>query len=77
MRTFKWDPMFKEEEETTIAVAWISFSSLPPNLFWEGGHFLPGYGCWESIKVDIATKNKIRPSYARVKVEVDLLCDFP
>lgn len=29
------------------------------------------------LEVDMATKNKTRPSYSRVKVEVDLLGDFP
>ncbi|WMV24640.1 hypothetical protein MTR67_018025 [Solanum verrucosum] len=33
MRTLKWDPMFNPEEETTTAIAWISFPSLPPNFF--------------------------------------------
>ncbi|KAK4717903.1 hypothetical protein R3W88_016241 [Solanum pinnatisectum] len=35
MRTLKWDPLFDPEEETTIAIAWISFPSLPPNFFFE------------------------------------------
>lgn len=29
------------------------------------------------FQVDLATQNKIRPSYTRVKVEVDLLGEFP
>lgn len=29
------------------------------------------------LQVDLATKNQTRPSYARVKVEVDLLSEFP
>lgn len=33
MRTLKWDPMFNPKEETSIAIAWISFPSLPPNFF--------------------------------------------
>ncbi|WMV39052.1 hypothetical protein MTR67_032437 [Solanum verrucosum] len=33
MRTLKWDPLFDPEEETTTAIAWISFPSLPPNFF--------------------------------------------
>lgn len=30
MRTLKWDPIFNAEEETSIAIAWISLPSLPP-----------------------------------------------
>lgn len=33
MRTFKWDPMFNPEDETTTAIAWISFPLLSPNFF--------------------------------------------
>ncbi|KAG5613744.1 hypothetical protein H5410_013568 [Solanum commersonii] len=33
MRTLKWDPLFNPEEETSIAIEWISFPSLPPNFF--------------------------------------------
>ncbi|KAH0743368.1 hypothetical protein KY290_031361 [Solanum tuberosum] len=33
MRTLKWEPMFDPEEETSTAMAWISFPSLPPNFF--------------------------------------------
>ncbi|WMV47469.1 hypothetical protein MTR67_040854 [Solanum verrucosum] len=32
-RPLKWNPWFVPEEETSIAVAWISFPDLPPNLF--------------------------------------------
>lgn len=35
MGTLKWDPMFDPEEETTIAIAWISFPSLPPDFLGE------------------------------------------
>ncbi|KAH0641182.1 hypothetical protein KY285_037768 [Solanum tuberosum] len=31
-RPLKWYPWFVLEEETSIAVAWISFSDLPPNF---------------------------------------------
>ncbi|KAG5605619.1 hypothetical protein H5410_027111 [Solanum commersonii] len=66
MRTFKWEPMFNPEEETTTAADFIP--SLPPNFFSAVG---------KPLQVDMATKNKTRPSCARVKVEVDLLGDFP
>lgn len=31
----------------------------------------------KSLHIDIATKNQSKPSCAKVKVEVDLLQDFP
>lgn len=33
MRTLMWDPMFDPKKETSIAIAWISFPSLPPDIF--------------------------------------------
>lgn len=76
MRTFKWEPIFKPEEETSIAVAWIPFPSLPLNFFCEEALFsLVVVG--KPLQVNIAMKNKTRPSCARVKVVVDLLGEFP
>lgn len=77
MRTLKWDPMFNPEEETTTAVAWISFPSLPLNFFGETAIFSLAATVGKPLQVDIATKNKMTPSCARVKVEVDLLGEFP
>lgn len=69
--------MFKPEEETTIAIAWISFSSLPPNFFGKEILFLLVAAIGKPLQIDMATKKKTRPSCARVKVEVDLLGQFP
>ncbi|WMV51940.1 hypothetical protein MTR67_045325 [Solanum verrucosum] len=77
MRTFKWDPMFDPKKETTMAVAWISFPSLPPNFFCEEAIFSLAAAVGKPLQVDVATKNKTRPSCTRVKVEVDLLGEFP
>ncbi|KAH0651620.1 hypothetical protein KY290_032943 [Solanum tuberosum] len=77
MRTLKWDPLFNPEEETTTAIAWISFPSLPPNFFGEEAVFSLAAAVGKPLQVDLATKNKTRPSCARVKVEVNLLKEFP
>lgn len=77
MRTFKWESMFKHEEETYIAVAWISFSSLPSNFFCQEALFSLAAAVGKPLQVDIATKNKTRPSCARTKVDVDLMGEFP
>ncbi|KAG5570617.1 hypothetical protein H5410_060383 [Solanum commersonii] len=76
MRTLKWDPMFNPEEETSTAIAWISFPSLPPNFFGEEAVFSLAAAVGKPLQVDMATKNQTRPSCARVKVEVDLLGEF-
>lgn len=73
MRTLKWDPLFNPKAETTIVVAWISLSSLPPNFFGKETIFSIAAAVGKLLQVDMATTNKTRPSCARVKVEVDLL----
>ncbi|KAH0666514.1 hypothetical protein KY285_027720 [Solanum tuberosum] len=77
MRTLKWDPLFDPKEETTTAIAWISFPSLPPNFFGKETIFSMAAAVGRSLQVDLATQNKTRPSCARVKVEVGLLGEFP
>ncbi|WMV59325.1 hypothetical protein MTR67_052710 [Solanum verrucosum] len=77
MRTFKWDPCFDPAEETTKAIAWISFPTLPPNFFGKEAVFSLAAAVGKPLQVDLATQNKTRPSCARVKVEVDLLGEFP
>ncbi|WMV09736.1 hypothetical protein MTR67_003121 [Solanum verrucosum] len=77
MRTLKWDPMFDLEEETSTTIAWISFPSLPPNFFGKETMFSMAPAVGKPLQVDMVTKNQTRPSCARVKVEVDLLGEFP
>ncbi|XP_049399858.1 uncharacterized protein LOC125863933 [Solanum stenotomum] len=76
MQTLKWDPMFNPEEETTTAIAWISFPSLLPNFFGNETIFSLVAAVGKPLKVDMATRNQTRPSRARVKVEVDLMKEF-
>ncbi|KAH0636656.1 hypothetical protein KY289_036571 [Solanum tuberosum] len=77
MRTLKWDPLFNLEEETSTAIAWISFPALPPKNFGKEAVFSLAAVVGKPLQVDMATKNQTRPSCARVKVEVDLLREFP
>ncbi|WMV06919.1 hypothetical protein MTR67_000304 [Solanum verrucosum] len=73
LRFLKWDPWFNPEEETTIAIAWISFPGLPTNLFDKESLFSLATAVGKPLVIDKATNNQTRPSCARVKVEVDLL----
>ncbi|KAF3683615.1 hypothetical protein FXO38_00705 [Capsicum annuum] len=41
MCTLKWDPLFDPYEETSMAIAWISFPALPPNFFGERSSVFP------------------------------------
>ncbi|KAG5580971.1 hypothetical protein H5410_051598 [Solanum commersonii] len=69
IRTLKWDSLFDPVEETSIAIAWISFPSLPPNFFGKESIFSLATAVRKSLQVDLATQNKTRPSCAKVKVE--------
>ncbi|KAK4380766.1 hypothetical protein RND71_002628 [Anisodus tanguticus] len=77
MRTFKWDVTFNPEEETRFAYGWISFPGLPPHFHGEASLFSMAASVGKPISIDSATRNKTRPSSARVKVEVDLLNSHP
>ncbi|KAK4337530.1 hypothetical protein RND71_042017 [Anisodus tanguticus] len=77
MRTFKWDVTFDPEEETQFAYGWISFPGLPPHFHGESSLFSMAASVGKPISIDSATRNKTRPSSARVKVEVDLLKSLP
>ncbi|KAK4338777.1 hypothetical protein RND71_040239 [Anisodus tanguticus] len=77
MRTFKWDVTFNPEEETRFAYGWISFHGLPPHFHGESSLFSMAASVGKPISIDSATRNKTRPSSARVKVEVDLLQSHP
>ncbi|KAH0672741.1 hypothetical protein KY290_024968 [Solanum tuberosum] len=69
--------MFDLEKETSRAIAWISFPTLPPNFFIKEDVFSLAVAVGKPLQVDLAMKNQIRPSCARVKVEVDLLELYP
>ncbi|KAK4349724.1 hypothetical protein RND71_032479 [Anisodus tanguticus] len=77
MRTFKWDIGFTPEEETSMAVIWLSFPNLPPNFYVPSILFSIASAVGRPIAIDAATLNKTRPSCARVKVEADLLQEHP
>ncbi|XP_070009900.1 uncharacterized protein LOC142178918 [Nicotiana tabacum] len=77
MRCIKWNPWWKPEEETPIAIAWISFPKLPPNFFGKEFVFSLASAVGKLLHVDLASQNGTRPSSAKVKVEVNLLAKFP
>ncbi|KAH0696829.1 hypothetical protein KY289_014311 [Solanum tuberosum] len=57
------------EEETSMAIAWISFPALPPNIFGKEAVFTLAAAVGKPLQVDMATKNQTRPSCTRVKEE--------
>ncbi|WMV51851.1 hypothetical protein MTR67_045236 [Solanum verrucosum] len=68
-RIQKWTPSFSPRKETSIAMAWISFPSLPCQYFARNALFSMASAVGQPLDVDRATNDKTRPSTARVKVE--------
>ncbi|KAH0761377.1 hypothetical protein KY290_017450 [Solanum tuberosum] len=66
-----------EDYEMSTVIAWISLQALPPNFFDRETIFSLVAAVGKPLRVDMATSDKTRPSCARVKVEVDLLGEFP
>nr|XP_009786979.1 PREDICTED: uncharacterized protein LOC104235009 [Nicotiana sylvestris] len=77
MRTLIYDSRFRVNEETSLAMAWISFPNLLPTFFVKECLFSLASAVGKPIQLDQATINKTRPSCARVKVLVDLKGAFP
>ncbi|KAG5591022.1 hypothetical protein H5410_041536 [Solanum commersonii] len=77
MRPLVYDAKFEVDEETTQAMAWISFPNLKPTFFMNESIFSLASTIGKPIQLDLATINKMRPSCARVKIQVDLLSDLP
>lgn len=78
MRTLMYDSRFKVNEETTKALAWVSFPNLLPTYFDKKKCLLslaPAVG--KLMQLDLARINKTRPSCAMIKFLVDLKGDFP
>ncbi|KAG5587559.1 hypothetical protein H5410_047993 [Solanum commersonii] len=66
------------KEETTTAIVWISLPALPPNFLGEEPVFsMAATTVGKPLHVDMTTLNKTHPSCTRVKVELDMLGEFP
>ncbi|XP_049344712.1 uncharacterized protein LOC125809115 [Solanum verrucosum] len=78
MRILKWKSNFDLEEETTTAIVWISLPALPPNFLGKEPVFsMAATTVGKPLHVDMTTLNKTHPSCTRVKVELDMLGEFP
>ncbi|XP_060183215.1 uncharacterized protein LOC132613185 [Lycium barbarum] len=77
MRPLLYDTRFKIDEETTMAMAWISFPNLLPTIFVKNSLFSLASAVGKPLHLDMATINKTRPNCATVKVIVDLAANLP
>ncbi|KAL0457103.1 UNVERIFIED_CONTAM: hypothetical protein Slati_1049500 [Sesamum latifolium] len=77
MRIFKWSPEFNPKIESSIVPIWIRFPELPVHLFQKKALFGIASLIGSPLKIDEATADGIRPSVARVCVEIDLMNPQP
>lgn len=77
IRVFKWTPDFRLDVESSIAPVWVSFPLLPVQFFDKQSLFPIASALGAPMKADAATATLVRPSVAKVCVEMDLLKKFP
>ncbi|KAL0367745.1 UNVERIFIED_CONTAM: hypothetical protein Sradi_3664600 [Sesamum radiatum] len=77
MRIFKWSPEFNPKIESSVVPVWIRFPELPFHLFQKKALFGIASLIGSPLKIDEATADGIRPSVARVCVEIDLMNPHP
>ncbi|KAL0361239.1 UNVERIFIED_CONTAM: hypothetical protein Sradi_3808400 [Sesamum radiatum] len=68
-----WSPEFNPNIESSIAPVWIQFLELPVHLFQKKVLFGIISLIGSPLELDEATANGLRPSVARVCVEIDLM----
>ncbi|KAG5598777.1 hypothetical protein H5410_030147 [Solanum commersonii] len=74
---FPWSQRFNVKEETSIALIYISFPSLPPNMFARKALLSIASVVGKPLAIDKATQIRSRPNTKGVKVLVDLLDKHP
>ncbi|KAL2248140.1 UNVERIFIED_CONTAM: putative mitochondrial protein [Sesamum indicum] len=72
MRTFKWTPSFRPQQESSLAPIWIRFPTLPAHLFHKDSLYAIASLVGTPLKLDEPTLFQSRLTAARVCVEVDL-----
>ncbi|KAL3513184.1 hypothetical protein ACH5RR_025901 [Cinchona calisaya] len=77
MRAFKWHPLFSVEVKPFILPIWITFEGLPACFLNKHSVFSLGQVVGTPLKINLAIATLLRPSLAKVCVEVDLLQKFP
>ncbi|KAI0529122.1 hypothetical protein KFK09_001669 [Dendrobium nobile] len=77
MRLLKWTPFFDVKEESPIVPIWISFPNLCLHFFNSLVLHALGSIFGRPLQMDQLTANRLRPSVARVLVEIDITKKHP
>lgn len=72
VRFARWSPDWRKKRNSPIVLAWIQLPNLPFHLFNSGSlpHICAPIG--KLVGLDAPTEKRIRPSVARVRIELDL-----
>ncbi|KAK4433517.1 hypothetical protein Salat_1114000 [Sesamum alatum] len=73
MRVFKWTPSFNPREESPIVPVWVRLSELPIQFFEREALFSIARLLGAPLRTDVSTATLVRPSVARVCIEINLL----
>ncbi|KAL0430588.1 UNVERIFIED_CONTAM: hypothetical protein Sradi_0684800 [Sesamum radiatum] len=73
MRVFKWTPTFNPREESPIISVWVRLPELPIQFFDKDALFSIGRLLGIPLRTDVSMATLIRPSVARVCIEINLL----
>lgn len=72
MRVTKWTPEFDQKVDVPIVPVWVSLPGLPIHFHQQDALFQIGRFLGTPMKLDAATAEVLRPSVARLCVEVDI-----
>lgn len=76
-RTFKWSPLWKIKEETSVVPTWINFLNLDIHLFSKSSLFSIALLNGKPPKMDSSMVSHTRRSLERVCIELDMIQDMP
>ncbi|KAG8386899.1 hypothetical protein BUALT_Bualt03G0196800 [Buddleja alternifolia] len=73
MKTFKWSKDFSPSAESPIVPVWVTFPDLPVAFYHRKSIHNIACLIGSPLKIDEATADYTRPSFARICIEINLL----
>ncbi|XP_071940756.1 uncharacterized protein [Coffea arabica] len=73
----RWTPEFKVTSESTHAPVWVALEHLPIHFFDKVSLFSIAAAIGSPLQVDAATANLVRPSVARICIDLDISRELP
>lgn len=77
MRVTKWTPEYDPKVDVPIVPVWVTFPGLPIHFHQREALFQIGRMLGTPMKLDMATTECLRPSVARLCIELDVSQELP